>query len=304
MGRRDTHRDPGEMIALIRQHEVTILQLVPTLLQVLLEHPDLATCTSLRRVFVGGERLDPDLASRFHQCLKAELHNLYGPTEATIDATSWTVPQGGELEAVPIGRPVDNVQIYPLDDDLALLPVGTPGELYIGGDCLALGYLGQAELTAERFIPNPFSDDPGHRLYRTGDLGRFRPDGNLEFLGRVDNQVKVRGTWIEPGEIEMALQRHSSVAGAAVVAAPAGPGGEHRLVAFVTARLGAVPVPSDLIDFLQQRLPEAMIPSAVVAVESLPLTAHGKIDRRRLADVEQARLLHAGDISAQECRAS
>jgi len=236
MAEPEGHRDPDYLVRTIDQHRVTILQLVPTLLRVLLDHPGFAGCRSLGRVFCGGEVLPAELAERFLSRLDASLHNLYGPTEATIDATFWTCHRGEDRTTVPIGRPVDNVQVFLLDSYQQPVPIGLPGELHIGGRALARGYWNRPQLTAERFIPNPLPDGgcEDGRLYKTGDLARFRADGSLEFLGRMDHQVKVRGFRIELGEIEATLCQHPAVE-EAIVRAREDTSGDDRLVAYVVA---------------------------------------------------------------------
>ena len=246
-------------------------------------------CASLRRVTTGGETLSPELQERFFTRLHAGLHNGYGPTEATISATFWTCERESDRRIVPIGRPIANTRIYVLDRYLRPVPVGVPGELYIGGDGLARGYVGRAGVTAEQFVPDLFSDVPGARLYRTGDRARYRADGTLEFLGRLDFQVKVRGIRVEPGEIAATLAEHPGV-GDGVVAAREDGSGERRLVAYIVPAADA-PVPGidELRGFLQARLPEHMIPSAFVLLDAMPLTPSGKVDRRALPVPEQTR---------------
>jgi surfactin family lipopeptide synthetase A len=222
------------------------------------------------------------LRRRFYERLSAELHNLYGPTEASVDVTSWACPRESELGTVPIGRPIANTQIPLLDRGGDLAPRGIAGELHIGGAGLARGYLGRPELTAARFVPDPFGGVPGARLYETGDLARRMPDGSLEFLGRLDHQVKLRGVRIELGEIEAAIALHPAVAEAAAAVREDRPG-DRRLVAYVVAAPGAAPpTPSALRAFLARTLPEPMLPAAVVALPALPLTPSGKLDRRAL----------------------
>jgi amino acid adenylation domain-containing protein len=242
---------------------------------------------SLRLVILGGERALPDRITAWQQQVgqRVRLFNTYGPTEATIVATRWELPESAEgctaLSDVPIGRPIANVQVYVLDRHLRPVAVGVAGELHIGGVGVARGYLNSPELTAERFIPDPFSSEPGSRLYKTGDLVRYRPDGNLKFLGRLDDQTKVRGFRVEPEEIEAALRQHAAVRENVVVARDNGQG-SHRLVAYVVAAHEPAPTVSELRGFLEEKLPEYMVPSAFVLLDALPLTPHGKIDRRAL----------------------
>ncbi|NRD68878.1 AMP-binding protein, partial [Corallococcus exiguus] len=190
------------------EETVTTLHFVPSMLQVFLEQPGLESCASLQRIFSSGEALPPDLARRCLERLPARLFNLYGPTEAAVDVTHWTCEHGDPSRTVPIGRPITNLRLHVLDAGLRPVPVGIPGELYIGGLGLARGYHHRPDLTAERFVPDPVGTQPGARLYRTGDLARYRPDGAIEYLGRTDFQVKLRGFRIELGEIEACLGLH------------------------------------------------------------------------------------------------
>ena len=226
------HKDPAYLVHAIREHEITVLQLVPSLLEMLLDQPDFDDTLPLRRVFCGGEALSSSLVKRFHARVKAELCNLYGPTEAAIDSVYWVSPRAQTPAAVPIGRPIANAEIYILDQHGRPVPIGVPGELHIGGAGLARGYLHRPDLTAARFIPHPFSGDAGARLYKSGDLARYHADGLIEFLGRLDHQVKLRGYRIELGEIETALAQHSGVREAVVVCREDQPG-DRRLVAYV-----------------------------------------------------------------------
>jgi acyl-coenzyme A synthetase/AMP-(fatty) acid ligase len=213
---------------------------------------------------------------------QAKLHNLYGPTEAAIDVTAWTAPIGYDGDIVPIGRPISNTQMYVLDGYGEPVPIGVAGELYIGGAGVARGYLNRPELTAERFVADRFSSDPQARLYRTGDLARYLSDGNIEYLGRNDHQVKIRGFRIELGEIETRLGEHALVREAVVVAREDMPG-DKRLVAYVVARGAAgADLAAVLRAYLGSLLPEYMVPAAYVAVEALPLSANGKLDRKAL----------------------
>ncbi|MCV3214044.1 amino acid adenylation domain-containing protein, partial [Plectonema radiosum NIES-515] len=195
------HKDNTYLVNLIFTQQITTIHFVPSMLQVFLLEANFENCSCLKRVFCSGEALQFELTQRFFTKLECELHNLYGPTEAAIDVSFWPCLPQGNLQIVPIGRPISNTQIYILDQDIKPVPIGVPGELYIGGAGVARGYLNRPELTTEKFIPNPFSDGKSERLYKTGDLGRYLSDGNIEFLGRIDNQVKIRGFRIELGEI-------------------------------------------------------------------------------------------------------
>ena len=268
---------------------MTILQLVPSLLRLLMSERGLDESRTLRRVLCGGEELTSSLVEEFNRRVEAQLINLYGPTEAAIDTIWWEVERGREEGPVPIGRPVSNTQVYILDGHLQPVPIGVPGELYIGGKSLARGYINRPELTAERFVPNPFSTEPGERLYRTGDLCRYLTDGNIVFLERIDNQVKVRGNRIELGEIEEALNTHPQVREAVVVVRET-QRGEKRLVGHVVAAAGVEVNSSEIRAHLKQRLPDYMIPSGYVFRERIPLSSNGKIDRRALIEEEQSGL--------------
>lgn len=288
MARPGGQQDSTYLIELIAQHHVTVMKLVPSLLQMLLGEPALESCSSLRRVFCGGEPLPPQLPEQFFARLSADFHQHYGPTEAAVVVSCSTCERGSQRCPVPIGRPTANTQIYLLDAHLHPVPIGMPGELHVGGVGLARGYMNRPGLTAEKFIPHPFSNEPGARLYRTGDLARYAPDGNLEFLGRVDHQVKIRGHRIELGEIEMALERHPSIHQAVVVAREDQPG-DLRLVAYVVADQEAVPPIGALHRFLKTTLPDSMLPSAYMTLSALPLTPNGKIDRGALPAPGQTR---------------
>src|SRR6185503_3800507 len=211
------HRDRRYLVQLIQRERITVLHFVPSMLEVFLQEAGVEGCASVRQVFCGGEALPYELQQRFFARSGAALHDLYGPTEASIDVTAWECRKGSHYNFVPIGRPIANTQIYILDERLQPVPVGVAGELHIGGVGLARGYLNCPELTAEKFIANPFSDDPGSRLYKTGDRSRYLPDGNIEFLGRMDHQVKIRGYRVELSEIESVLRAHDAVRDAVVV---------------------------------------------------------------------------------------
>ncbi|MFN6478156.1 non-ribosomal peptide synthetase [Nostoc sp. DedQUE07] len=228
----DGHKDSAYLVNLIIEQQVTTLHFVPSMLQVFIEAESCKNCSSLKRVICSGEALPLKLQERFFEHLECELHNLYGPTEAAIDVTFWQCKPHSNLKTIPIGRAIANTQIYILDSHLQPVPIGVPGELHIGGVGLARGYLNRPDLTNEKFISNPFSDDPHSRLYKTGDQARYLSDGNIEYLGRIDNQVKIRGFRIELGEIEAVLSQHSLVQESIVVARVDTPG-DQRLVAYI-----------------------------------------------------------------------
>jgi amino acid adenylation domain-containing protein/non-ribosomal peptide synthase protein (TIGR01720 family) len=283
------HQDSGYLVSAIRERDVTTIHFVPSMLQVLLGEPGVEELNSLKRVFCGGEALPTPLAERFRQLLGAQLYNQYGPTETTVDVTFLLCPAENERPTIPIGRPVANTQAYVLDQRLEPLPIAQIGELYIGGDNLARGYLRRSALTAEKFIPNPFSDEPGARLYRTGDLAQYLTGGEIEFAGRVDNQVKLRGVRIEPGEVESVLRQHPAVADA-VANVLEDAQGHKRLIAYtVTKPQHASPSLEEWRTYVEEILPEYMIPSAFIALDALPLTPNGKLDRRALPPPDDAR---------------
>ena len=274
-------RDTAYLINQINVHRVSLLQVAPSLLSALIEERGWEGCGSLRAIFCGGEALSEQLQRQFQERQDARLVNLYGPTEVTIDATYWEARTGDEC--VAIGQPVSNTQAYVLGNGMEVMPAGVRGELYLGGEQLARCYLNRPGMTAERFVLNPFSREPGARLYRTGDLARWRADGNLEFLGRVDQQVKIRGFRIEMEEIEAILRRHAGV-GETVVVAREDMVGDKRLVAYYTcAEAGAGVVGAEeLQEYLGSKLPQYMAPAAYVRLERLPLTPNGKVDRKAL----------------------
>jgi acyl-coenzyme A synthetase/AMP-(fatty) acid ligase len=280
------HTDPRYLVQLIEARGITICHFVPSMLRAFVQVVAPGQCGSLTKIFASGEALPYPLFEDVHAALGAELHNLYGPTEAAVDVTFWHAQPRADRR-IPIGRPIANVQIHILDPGLERTPIGVPGELYIGGAGVALGYHARPELTQERFVPDRFSSEPGARLYRTGDLARWRGDGQLQHLGRTDFQVKIRGYRIELGEIEVALARHIQVAEAVVVAQP-GPGGEQRLVAYLVARGPVPPAPGLLRDHLRGSLPDYMVPAVFVPLARLPLTPNGKVDRRALPAPELA----------------
>jgi amino acid adenylation domain-containing protein/natural product biosynthesis luciferase-like monooxygenase protein len=284
------HRDSAYLVDIIARERITTLHFVPSMMVPFLDEPDLQRCASLRHVVCSGEALSAELRNRAHARLPAQLHNLYGPTEAAVDVTAWTCPRGGDPdEIVPIGMPIENVHIHLFDADLSLVPDGEIGELFIGGVAVGEGYLHRPALTAERFLPDPYARTPGARMYRTGDLGRRRPDGSIEFLGRIDHQVKIRGVRIELSEIESHLLRHPGVR-EAVVAAHTGPDGQKKLCAYVVASEGQSLSIRPLRRHLEASLPVSVIPSAFVPMPALPLLSSGKVDRKRLPAPDDAAL--------------
>jgi amino acid adenylation domain-containing protein len=281
MARPGGHKDPSYLVEVIRDERITTVHFVPSMLALFLETGRLEQCSSVRQVFTSGEALSFELQSRFFKHFHAKLHNLYGPTEAAVEVTYWDCNPNYDKPIVPIGRPVANTQIYVLDEQLQPTPIGVPGELHIGGVQVARGYLNRPELTAEKFIPDPFSRDPEARLYKTGDLARFLPDGNIEYLGRIDNQVKLRGFRIELGEIEAVLCECPGVQLAAVTVREDVPG-DKRLVAYLVRTPGREFSLDDVRSHLKAKLPEYMIPSRFVALKEMPLTTSGKADRKVL----------------------
>ncbi|HAO02024.1 MAG: amino acid adenylation domain-containing protein [Halomonas sp.] len=278
------HREPTQLVELIRTHKITTLHFVPSMLQAFLTHGEVEACTSLTRLVCSGEALPAELQNQvFVRLPQVTLYNLYGPTEAAIDVTHWTCQDDGRNH-VAIGQPIAGIRTYVLDSDLNLAPPGVAGELYLGGIGLARGYLHRSDLTAERFVADPFAQ--GERLYRTGDLVRWRDDGQLEYLGRLDHQVKIRGLRIELGEIEAELLAQPAVR-EAVVVTQEGPGGS-RLVAYVVPQADSELDTSSLREVLGQRLPDYMVPGVVVTLDALPLNANGKVDRKALPEPDLA----------------
>ncbi|MFE6775879.1 non-ribosomal peptide synthase/polyketide synthase [Streptomyces sp. NPDC057702] len=290
----EDHRDPAALAALVRDRAITTAHFVPSMLAAFTAGADPGDCASLRRVFASGEALPPAAVAAWHHLAPhAELHNLYGPTEAAVDVTAWhTRPADAHAHRVPIGHPVWNTRTLVLDAALRPVPPGVPGELYLAGTQLALGYLGRAALTAERFTADPYGP-PGSRLYRTGDLARWRPDGGLDHLGRADDQIKLRGLRVEPGEIQGAIDAHPAVAHSAVIAhtdpatgaahlvgyvvpAPPAPGADHAPAALDATAL------EDVRAHLGATLPAHLVPTALVPLDALPVTRNGKLDRAAL----------------------
>jgi amino acid adenylation domain-containing protein len=277
------HQDSTYLAQTIARERITTVHFVPSMLQAFLDVSGLEDCTDLKRVLCSGEALSPSLQARYSTRLEAPLYNLYGPTEAAIDVTCWPCSDVSDATTVPIGRPVANTQLYVLNASGKPVPVGVAGELHLGGVQLARGYLNRPEQTAAAFIPHPFSDQPGARLYKTGDLVRYRADGVLEYLGRSDHQVKVRGCRIELGEIEAALRQQPGVLDAIAVARE-DRAGDQRLVAYLVPQAKSQPnlAIAELRHRLHQHLPDYMVPQGFVILDTLPLTPNGKVDRRSL----------------------
>ncbi|MDU9026065.1 amino acid adenylation domain-containing protein, partial [Pseudomonas corrugata] len=284
MARPGGHQEPAYLAQVMREAGITMLHFVPSMLDLFLEHPDNRDFPELRRVLCSGEALPRALQRRFErQLADVELHNLYGPTEAAIDVTAWHCRPSDPGESVPIGKPIANIQMHVLDARGRPQPLGIAGEIHIGGIGVARGYLNLPQLSAKSFIADPFSKAPNARLYKTGDLGRWLANGALEYLGRNDFQVKIRGLRIEIGEVEAALALCPGVREVVVIAREDHPGQPEskRLVAYVCGE----PVPAEqLRNALLKHLPEYMVPSAFVHLDALPLTANGKLDRRALPE--------------------
>uniref|UniRef100_UPI00245451CC non-ribosomal peptide synthetase n=1 Tax=Nocardia neocaledoniensis TaxID=236511 RepID=UPI00245451CC len=294
----DGHRDPAYLAEIIRTEGVTVTHFVPSMLAVFVADAAAAQCASLRMVFASGEALPPKPAHRLRELTGAALHNLYGPTEAAVDVTFHEVVDT-DTDTVPIGAPVFNTEVYVLDSRLRPVPVGVAGELYLAGTQLARGYVARPDLTADRFVANPFEDD-GQRMYRTGDLVAWTEHGELEYLGRTDFQVKLRGLRIELGEIESALTGLDEVAQAVVVVR----GDQHtgdQLVAYVIPAPGRTVDIEDAREQLGENLPAYMVPAVLVVLDEFPLNASGKLDRKALpAPVFEAAVFRAPTTPVEE----
>lgn len=300
------NRDPDYLVEKIIQHSISILQVVPSMLRLLLEHPRIDQCISLKRVYCGGSALPLKSVQAFYRLLPAQLYNLYGPTEATIDASCWHCSIEKDHERASIGRPIPNTKYYVLDKAMNPVPMGVPGELWIGGPGLARGYMGNPSLTAAKFLPDPFSGKPGERIYRTGDRVRYRSDGNLEYLERIDQQVKLRGFRIEPGDIESAIRSYGPVKDALVLLHQH-ENDEQQLIAYivpenidVTEVTACNQLISSINDHLHKKLPEFMVPAVLMIIDSMPLQPNGKIDTNMLPAVHQQRTTIPADYTSPE----
>jgi acyl-coenzyme A synthetase/AMP-(fatty) acid ligase len=294
------HRDPAYLQAIIQVHDVTTLHFVPSMLASMLTHARWDACTSVRQVFCSGEALPRNLVADFRNTgTQSELHNLYGPTEAAIDVTYWDCRAYDNVDVIPIGKPIDNIQIYILDGQGQPVPKGVAGELHIGGTGLARGYIGNAELTAEKFVQLPLRNGDSTttpRLYKTGDLACWNEHGDIEYLGRIDNQVKLNGLRIELGEIETQLARHEAVREVVVMACSLDhqSAEDRQLVAYVVPQPGeafaavgeerdaAAAKRASYRAFLRETLPDYMVPAVFIELENLPTTHNGKLDRKSL----------------------
>ncbi|MBD2385061.1 non-ribosomal peptide synthetase/type I polyketide synthase [Cylindrospermum sp. FACHB-282] len=283
--------DPSALAAYFSQHQIDCLKIVPAHLNALLDGEQSPQVLPRHTLVLGGDTLSWDLAEKIQSLAPhCRIFNHYGPSEATVGVVASIVKQQSErLSAtVPLGRPLRHAQVYILDRQMQPVPIGVPGEIYIGGASVAQGYLDQPELTAEKFIPSPFQNS--ERLYKTGDLARYLPDGNIEFLGRIDHQVKIRGYRLEVGEVESVFGKHPGVQQAVILARVEEQSGDKRLVAYwvpVQTESADVPSPHELRQFLLEQLPDYMVPSALIKLESIPLTANGKVDRQALPVPEQ-----------------
>lgn len=295
------HRDPRGLVALLREHRSPILKTVPSMLRLVLDQPDLpAACRDLKMICCGGEELPPDVYERCRTLLpEVRLFNMYGPTETTINATWWEAGVGPLPTRIPIGRPAADTEIHLLDASLRPVPIGTRGEICIGGRTLARGYLNQPAATADRFVPHPFATEPGLRLYRSGDLGRLLPSGDIEFLGRDDDQVQIRGFRVEAGETEAALRAIPGVRDVRVLPRPA-PGGA-VLHAYLAVPRGVASAPwsfTALHGELVRSLPTYMIPARFFVLDRLPRLPSGKYDREALVATTEGEIRPPGDYRA------
>lgn len=293
------HQDPTYLVRTIQDRRITVLHFVPPMLRAFLDQAGVENCDTLHHVICSGEALPHELQEQFFARLSCELHNLYGPTEAAVDVTHWTCQRGGEATLVPIGRPVANTRCYILDPRLQPVPIGVAGELHLGGVQVGAGYHQRPELTAGKFIDDPFSTEPGARLYKTGDLCRYLPDGNIDYLGRMDDQVKIRGFRVELGEIETTLEQHPAVRQAVVIMREDSPN-ERRIVAYLVSPAPAKPSLAALRSHLLERLPDYMAPAAFVWLDAIPLSANGKVDRKALPLPDANRDEQAEDFAAPE----
>jgi amino acid adenylation domain-containing protein len=278
------HQDSAYLVKVMAEQGVSVVKAVPSLLRLLVEEEGLSECKKLRRISCGGEVLPVELQERYFEKNGGRLCNVYGPTETTVIATCWECEPGTARLTVPIGKPVANTEVYVLNERLEVVPIGVAGELYIAGAGLARGYVNRADLTAEKFMPNPYGATAGERMYKTGDWVRYLPEGVIEYIGRVDRQVKIRGMRIEVGEIEAVLSKCAGVRQAAVVVKEYETG-DKRLVGYVVKGEGGGNG-KEIIDYLSSKLPEYMVPRVIEELEEMPLLPNGKVDIRALSALE------------------
>ncbi|MEO7682307.1 MAG: AMP-binding protein, partial [Gemmatimonadaceae bacterium] len=285
--RSGAQRDPEYLIQVLIEQNITSFTSTPAALQVMLDQPAFIQCKHVKMIAAIGEVLSPAFQDRILSCMpQAQLTNGYGPTEASITVTTWKCERQSTRRSVPIGRPQTNVEIYILDPGLEPVPIGVAGEIHIGGVAVSGGYLNRPELTAERFIPHPFRPESGERVYRTGDIARFDPDGVIEYIGRRDNQLKIRGVRVELGEIEATLDRLPAVKESVVVARDDA-AGEKRLIAYVVLNDRAV-TPLEIRRALESRLPSQFMPATIIPVDAMPRNTNGKVDRGALRDASSS----------------
>ncbi|MFD3167091.1 amino acid adenylation domain-containing protein [Herpetosiphon sp. NSE202] len=294
MAKPDGHHDSEYLLQTIREHQITLIDFVPSMLELFLAEPNAKECTSLRQVTCGGEAMTPQLRARFFATLTAELHNIYGPTETTIDATMAACHPNQREQRITIGRPIGGSEAYILDQLGRPVAIGVVGELYLGGVGLARGYFERPSQTAQAFVPHPWSSVAGARLYRTGDLARYLADGSIEFLGRRDQQIKLRGLRIELGEIEAALRHHPAVREAVVIVQ-----NHSQLIGYVALQPAMHVDGSELRAFLKPTLPDYMLPNGIVVLERLPSLPNGKLDLAALPQPQTLRMSNTEFVAAR-----
>ena len=281
---------PDQIIQTVSNFKVTFMQFVPSMLNVFLEfvnEQSLQKLSSLKYVTTIGEALSPETVNKFNNSIyktnKTRLINTYGPTETTVEVSYFECTSENPVDVVPIGKPMDNLAFYIVDEQFNIQPIGVSGELLIAGDGMARGYFRRPELTAEKFIENPFDKNLSNIVYRTGDLARYLPDGNVEFLGRMDFQVKIRGYRIELGEIEVLMRKHNEVTDSVVVVKDY-LGGEKAIIGYIVVREGndSDKIISEVVSYLRENLPEYMIPASIISLPQFPMLSNGKIDRKAL----------------------
>lgn len=286
------------LLETIKKQKISVAHFVPSLLQYFIDDPAITECKTLRMVFVSGEALPIFVQKKFFSALNSELYNLYGPTEASIDVTHWNCKQKNTLSTIPIGKPIANTQIYILDQYLQPTPIGVTGEIHIGGDGLARGYLNWPNYTQEKFIRNPFISG---RLYKTGDLGCWLPDGNIEYKGRLDDQIKIHGFRIEPAEIEAELMQYPGIKQATIVTRKTSVENDKQIVAFVTTYDNTISINTEKMRrFIRQSLPDYMVPNSFFVLDQLPLTPNGKTDKNALSVLAESLVLSSNNYVAPQ----